>query len=51
MTTENGRASVHRNAYAAPLSRALTYVLLIAIAIVVLIPLYVMIVTAFKSME
>ena len=51
MTTENGRAPVHRNAYAAPLSRALTYVLLIAIAIVVLIPLYVMIVTAFKSME
>ncbi|KQZ48993.1 sugar ABC transporter permease [Rhizobium sp. Root149] len=51
MTITNGPVLVRRNAFAAPLSRILVYVLLIAIAIAALVPLYVMIVTAFKSME
>jgi glucose/mannose transport system permease protein len=51
MTTADGRAPIRRNLYAGPLSRLLTYGVLIAIAVLALVPLYVMIVTAFKSME
>ncbi len=51
MNPANAPAPVRRNTLAAPFSRVLVYLLLIVIAIVALLPLYVMIVTAFKSME
>ncbi|MEN3149773.1 carbohydrate ABC transporter permease [Neorhizobium sp. IRAMC:178] len=51
MTIANGPTPVRSSKFAAPLSRVLVYVLLIVIAVVTLTPLYVMIVTAFKSME